>query len=74
MQKWYENRTFLNTAAVLTCIGLTAYLGFDSTWGLPLFLSGGTAIMVRGVVKITTRMRTHRGTDEKTNVHKTERD
>ena len=74
MQKWYENRTLLNTFIGLMCISFTAYFFFDWKLGLPLTLCFGTAIMVRGVVKITMRMRMNRGSNEKKNVHKTERD
>lgn len=74
MQKWYENRTLLNTLIVLMCVTFIAYYFFAWAWGLPLFLIGGTAIMVRGVVKITMRMRANRRRNEETQVHKTERD
>ena len=57
MQKWYENKTLLNTFIVLMCISFVAYYFFHWKWGLPLVLFLGTAIMVRGVVKITMRMR-----------------
>ena len=57
MQKWYENKKLLNTFIFLMCISFVAYFFFHWGWGLPLFLCGGTAIMVRGVVKITMRMR-----------------
>ena len=72
MQKWYENKKFLNTFIVLMCTSFIAYFFFQWKWGLPLTLFLGTAIMVRGVVKITMRMRGRK--NEKTNVHKTERD
>ena len=71
MQKWYENKKLLNTFIVLMCISFIAYFFLQWKWGLPLVLFFGTAIMVRGVVKITMRMRKR---NEKTNVHKTERD
>ncbi len=75
MQHWYENRKLLNTFIVVMCAGFIAYLFLGWRWGVPLFLGSGTAIMVRGVVKITMRMRRRkRGTDGKTKVHKTERD
>ena len=57
MQKWYEHRKLLNTFIVLMCISFIAYFFFHWKWGLLLFLCSGTAIMVRGVVKITMRMR-----------------
>ena len=71
MQKWYENKKLLNTFIVLMCASFGAYHFFQQEWGLPLTLFLGTAIMVRGVVKITMRMRKR---NEKTNVHKTECD
>jgi uncharacterized membrane protein AbrB (regulator of aidB expression) len=74
MQKWYENKTLLNTLIGLMCACFIAYFFFHWKWGLPLFLGAGTAIMVRGVVKITMRMRANRRRNEKTKVHKTERD
>jgi hypothetical protein len=74
MQKWYENKTLLNTLIVLMCVSFIAYFFFHWEWGLPIFLIVGTAIMVRGVVKITMRMRANRRRDEKTKVHKIERD
>lgn len=57
MQKWYENNKLLNTLIVLMCVSFIAYFFFQWKWGLPLTLCLGTAIMVRGVVKITMRMR-----------------
>ena len=57
MRKWYENTALLNILIVLMLISFIAYYFFHWRWGLPLFLSFGTAIMVRGVVKITMRMR-----------------
>lgn len=75
MNPWYENSKLLNTAIALMCASFIAYFFFGWPWGLPLFLCGGTAVMIRGVVKITARMhRRKRGIDEKTNLHKTERD
>ncbi|MDE0681892.1 MAG: hypothetical protein OXI63_03150 [Candidatus Poribacteria bacterium] len=74
MQKWYENKKLLNTFIVVMCASFIAYFFFHWHWGLPLTLCLGTAIMVRGVVKITMRMRMNRGKNEETNVHKTERD
>ena len=72
MQKWYENKKLLNTFIVLMCTSFIAYFFFQWKWGLPLTLFLGTAIMVRGVVKITMRMRGRK--NEKTKVHKAERD
>ena len=60
MQKWYENKTLLNTFIALMSVSFIAYFFFHWKWGLPLFLCGGTVIMVRGVVKITMRMRSRK--------------
>lgn len=60
MQKWYENTTLLNTFIILMCISFVAYYFFHWKWGLPLVLFLGTAIMVRGVVKITMQMRSRK--------------
>lgn len=57
MQKWYENRTLLNFFIVLMVVCFLAYYIYHWKWGLPLFLIAGTVIMIRGVVKITMRMR-----------------
>lgn len=57
MQKWYENRTFLNTAIALMAAAFIAYFFLQWHWGMPLFLALGTAIMIRGIVRITMRMR-----------------
>ena len=57
MQKWYENRVLLNILIVLMFICFVAYFFYRWNWGLPLFLTFGTAIMIRGVTKITMRMR-----------------
>lgn len=65
MQKWYENRTLLNIFIVLMCASFVAYFFFQWNWGLPLTLCLGTAIMVRGVVKITMQMRSRRRRKEK---------
>ncbi len=65
MQKWYENKTLLNIFIVLMCISFAAYYFFDWKWGLPLTLCLGTAIMVRGVVKITMQMRRRKKREEK---------
>ena len=57
MYKWYENTTLLNTFIILMLIN--AFVHFFLRWkiGLPLLLIFGTLIMVRGVIKITMRMR-----------------
>jgi len=64
MQKWYENRKLLNTFIALMCVSFIAYFFFQWKWGLPLTLCTGTAIMVRGVVKITMRMRSSKSRKE----------
>lgn len=60
MQKWYENRILLNTAIALMATGFIAYFFLQWRWGLPLFLALGTAIMIRGIVRITARMRANK--------------
>ena len=65
MQKWYENKKLLNTFIVAMCISFIAYYFFQWRWGLPLTLCLGTAIMVRGIVKITMRMRNRKKREEK---------
>ena len=60
MQKWYENRILLNTAIALMAAGFIAYFFLQWRWGLPLFLALGTAIMIRGLVRITARMRANK--------------
>ena len=60
MQKWYENRALLNTFIGLMGVSFIAYFFFHWKWGMPLFLALGTAIMIRGVVKITMRMRANK--------------
>ena len=57
MQKWYENKALLNILIVLMVVCFIAYYYYDWNRGLPLFLTFGTAIMIRGVTKITMRMR-----------------
>lgn len=64
MQKWYENTKLLNAFIVLMCASFVAYHFFQWKWGLPLTLCLGTAIMVRGVVKITMRMRNRKKREE----------
>ncbi len=59
MSNWYENRTLLNIFIVLMVASFITYFIFDWTWGLPLFLTFGSAIMIRGVIKITMRMRSN---------------
>jgi len=60
MQKWYENRTLLNAFIGLMVVSFISYFFFHWNWGMHLFLAFGTAIMVRGVVKITMRMRANK--------------
>lgn len=60
MQKWYENRALLNTFIGLMGVSFISYFFFHWKWGMPLFLALGTAIMIRGVVKITMRMRANK--------------
>lgn len=60
MKNWYQNRTLLNIAILLMVATFIAYYFFKWTWGLPLFLATGTAIMIRGIVKITMRMHTNK--------------
>jgi hypothetical protein len=57
MHKWYENKTLLNILIFLMAVCFMAYFFSHWKWGLPLFLIFGTAIMIRGVTKITMRMR-----------------
>ena len=57
MHKWYENTTLLNTLIVLMTISAVVYFFLQWNIGLPLLLIFGTLIMIRGVIKITMRMR-----------------
>ena len=57
MRKWYENRILLNILILTMVVCFLSYVIFHWKWGLPLFLTFGTAIMIRGVTKITMRMR-----------------
>ncbi len=66
MHKWYENRLLLNVFFLLMLISALLYFGFQQKIGLPLFLFFGTAIMIRGVVKITMRMRATKQKQSKT--------
>lgn len=72
MQKWYENRILLNTAVALMAAGFIAYFFLQWHWGLPLFLALGTAIMIRGIVKITARMRANKRQQNPRNKNKDE--
>lgn len=65
MQKWYENRTLLNISILLMIICFVSYYFYQWRWGLSLFLTFGTVIMIRGVVKITMRMRDNKIKSEK---------
>ncbi len=66
MKKWYENKTLLNAAILIMIVGFIAYMLRQppqmKQLGLVIFLTAGTLIMIRGVVKITMRMR---GVDQK---------
>ena len=61
MKKWYENKTLLNAAILIMIVGFIAYILRQppqmNQLGLVIFLTAGTLIMIRGVVKITMRMR-----------------
>ena len=57
----YENKALLNTFILIMVVAFTVYMFQRSTqigrWGLVIFLTSGTLIMIRGVVRITMRMR-----------------
>jgi len=61
MGTWYENKTLLNTFILIMAIAFMTYMLQRSTyigrWGLVIFLAAGTLIVIRGVVRITMRMR-----------------
>ncbi|MDE0042257.1 MAG: hypothetical protein OXT74_09490 [Candidatus Poribacteria bacterium] len=61
MATWYENRILLNTFILIMVVAFAIYMYQRSTeigrWGLVIFLTSGTLIMIRGVVRITMRMR-----------------
>ena len=61
MGTWYENKILLNTFILIMVVAFAVYIFQRSTeigqWGLVIFLTSGTLIMVRGVVRITMRMR-----------------
>ena len=63
MQKWYENKTILNILIILMIVFFILYFFFQWRWGMPLFLVFGTTIMIRGVTKITMRMRGNKNKD-----------
>lgn len=80
MQKWYESRLILNILILLMLISAIFYFVFQQQIGLPLFLGFGTVIMIRGVIKITMRMRDtkqknqkHRRENEKKILHQIKR-
>lgn len=60
MDKWYVSKTVLNGLAIVMLIGFLAYFVQPSPLvkrlGLVFFLTAGTLVMVRGVVKITMGM------------------
>ncbi len=60
MQKWHENKVLLNILIVLMVVCFIAYYFYRWNLGLPLFLIFGTAIMIRGLTKITMRMRSNK--------------
>ena len=70
MQKWYENRTLLNILILLMIVCFVAYYFYHWNWGLPLFLTFGTAIMIRGITKITMRMRSNKTKPDSQNMEK----
>lgn len=57
MHQWYENTTLLNIFIICMVVCIVTYFFFQWQMGLYLFLFSGTAIMIRGVTKITIRMR-----------------
>ena len=60
MDKWYVSKTVLNGLAIVMLIGFLAYFVQPSPLvkrlGLVFFLTAGTLVMVRGVVKINMGM------------------
>jgi hypothetical protein len=60
MEKWYISKTVLNGLAIIMLIGFLAYVfqpfPLIKRFGLIFFLTAGTLVMVRGVVKITMGM------------------
>jgi hypothetical protein len=60
MEKWYVSKTVLNGLAIIMLIGFLAYVFQPSPLvkrlGLIFFLTAGTLVMVRGVIKITMGM------------------
>ena len=67
MQQWYENRTLLNALIFLMVVTFISYYFFQWRWGMPLFLILGTAIMIRGVIRITMRMRSNKSNNDSHN-------
>ena len=61
MGTWYENKILLNTFILIMVVAFAACVFQRSAaigqWGLVIFLTSGTLIMIRGVVRITMRMR-----------------
>lgn len=61
MGTWYENKILLNTFILIMIVAFAVYMYQRSTeigqWGLVIFLTSGTLIMIRGIVRITMRMR-----------------
>ncbi len=60
MKKWYTSKTLLNTLIAVMIVGFIGFLFPHSSQtklvGIIVFLTAGTLIMVRGVVKITMGM------------------
>lgn len=69
MGTWYENKPLLNTFILIMVIAFVMFMFQRSTqigrWGLVIFLTAGTLIMIRGVVRITMRMRERRANAKK---------
>ena len=61
MGTWYENKPLLNIFILIMVAAFVIFMFQRSTeighWGLAIFLTAGTLIMIRGVVRITMRMR-----------------
>lgn len=69
MGTWYENKPLLNTFILIMAIAFVVFIVQRPTqigrWGLVIFLTAGTLIMIRGVVRITMRMRERRANSKK---------
>ena len=75
MRKWYTSKGALNVLIFIMVVGFAAYMYKQSPHiersGLVIFLTGGTLILIRGIVKITMGMR-GRGVKRETGNGKTE--